>query len=1021
MTFPKSDVLVAGIRTALSGGDVDFSTITPAVGFVEFGAVDLNVTGFPSTHLAKARVDLANHLGNIPTSVKVDVAGADLDAVLMPGFLREQLTHFGYTRVKADLAAKIDWSEAKKTTTVSGLKLSVKDVGTVTADAVLGGPAKADIEQLDSFAALQSFLPKLSLVSGTLSFKDESIVGRVIADQATGLKVDPDKFRDQFARGLPFMLLPVGTPDFQRKASPVFQDFVRTPGTVTFTAAPAMPIPLPSLISGASGSGMFTVPTLLNLSVSGVPGPKPPAAPAPAPGPTPVPAPAITPTPPPAGGDIRGTLPAPITARPAAISSAIERRSVAAMLPFGGCSGGVACGNSQQFCVAFVVVAAVSANAPARAASAEDAIKTWIAAIPTADWTVTYGRIAYDAPTDRTTLTGLKATSAKMSTTFAFDTIFVGGYAPASDGSFSAASFGANGGSVTSDKAKLADFGILGDRFRQRRHRTDGLRPGPSVHVDGPDLHQHPVGARQARQARLGRVQGRQRRDVVLLFRLHHRQLVERQGRRHGDGGDEHRLHRPGQRQPGAHGARRVRGARHRHRRVPARVRPARYQNGVGDMVWRPAIGLARYHDMTIQSADFDVTLGEWGIENLKTRQPQRPFTQALERVVTSGDKDLTPDGARALFDMYSAFSLGKLSISDVTVDADGGFGSLGAFTMADFSADGLGEISIDNLDVDYIAGFARIGRLAAGDIIFPGMDKLFAAFEASQRDQDVDYADLAAKLGYLEAADVEFETTEVPQTALGKFRLDLKDYVGAVPTNVALDIVGFDAPAELFMDDGSYEMLHSLGYDRVRADYGVKLAWHEADETVSVDGFHLMLGDIGNFTGKAVLGGLSRDALNNVDTLPMALSTLNLVSGTLTIEDKSLLNRYIAQQAYVMGVDQKAFRQELANSVPDMLADIGNAAFQKKVAAALRTYILRPGTLTVSANPPDPLPVTGVFLFASIFPGTLPEILGLDVTAVAGPEPTPYNYVPPADQTPPPSQPDDPARAAEEVLASPR
>ena len=342
-----------------------------------------------------------------------------------------------------------------------------------------------------------------------------------------------------------------------------------------------------------------------------------------------------------------------------------------------------------------------------------------------------------------------------------------------------------------------------------------------------------------------------------------------------------------------------------------------------------------------------------------------------------------------------------------MTVDADGGFGSLGAFTMADFSADGLGEISIDNLDVESIAGFARIGRVAAGDIIFPGMDKLFAAFEASQRDQDVDYADLAAKLGYLEAADVEFETLELPQTTLGKFRLDLKDYVGAVPTKVALAIVGFDAPAELFMDDNSYEMLHSLGYDRVRADYGVKLAWHEADETVSVDDFHLMLGDIGNFTGKAVLGGLSRDALNDVDTLPMALSTLDLVSSTLTVEDKSLLNRYIAQQAYLAGVDQKAFRQELADSVPDMLADIGAAAFRMKVAAALRTYILRPGTMTVSANPPDPLPVTGVFLFASIFPGTLPEILGLDVTAVAGPEPTPFKYVPPADLTPPQTQPD--------------
>ena len=76
----------------------------------------------------------------------------------------------------------------------------------------------------------------------------------------------------------------------------------------------------------------------------------------------------------------------------------------------------------------------------------------------------------------------------------------------------------------------------------------------------------------------------------------------------------------------------------------------------------------------------------------------------------------------------------------------------------------------------------------------------------------------------------------------------------------------------------------------------------------------------------------------------------------------------------------------------------IGKPAFQQKVAAALKTYILRPGTLTATVKPPDPLPVSGIALFAAIFPDTLPDILGLDVTAVAGPEPVPLKYVPPAD-----------------------
>jgi hypothetical protein len=310
LIFPKSEVIANAIRTAFTRGDVDVSTVAPVVGFVELGAVDLSVTNYPSTHLGKFRVDFGNHIGNLPTSFKIGVTEADLDAVLMPGTLRELLTRYGYTRIKADMAGTVAWNEQKKTTTLSGVKLTAKDVGTLTVDAVLNGPERSDIDKLDSLAAFQTFSGKLALVNGTVSFKDDSIVGRVLNEQASGVKVEPDRFRDQFARGLPFMLLPVGTADFQRKATPVFQDFIRNPGTVTLAAAPAMPVGLPALMAAAQSSGVFNLPTLLNLTVSGTPGPRP-LAPAPVPGGPP--APATVPPGPPAGsgGDARGAVPAP--------------------------------------------------------------------------------------------------------------------------------------------------------------------------------------------------------------------------------------------------------------------------------------------------------------------------------------------------------------------------------------------------------------------------------------------------------------------------------------------------------------------------------------------------------------------------------------------------------------------------------------------------------------------------------------------------------------------------------------
>ena len=311
--------------------------------------------------------------------------------------------------------------------------------------------------------------------------------------------------------------------------------------------------------------------------------------------------------------------------------------------------------------VAFVAVSAVSANAPARAASAEDAIKTWIAAIPAGEWTVTYGGLAYDAATDRTTLTGLKATSVKMDTTFAFDTIVIGGYAPASDGSFSAASFSANGGSVASDKAKLTISGFSATDFGSGAIAPmvyDKDHPFTSmVQVYANLLSVH------LKHAELNSVEFKDDSDETSFsysgFTIDNWSNGKVAAMTMGamsidfidqDNGSPVRMQ--------------LGGFEARDTDIDAFLRvydPARYQNGVGDMVWRPAIGLARYHDMTIASADFDVTLGEWGIENLKMRQPKRPFTAALEQLVASGDKDLTPEGARALFDMYSAFSLGKL------------------------------------------------------------------------------------------------------------------------------------------------------------------------------------------------------------------------------------------------------------------------------------------------------------------------------------------------------------------------
>jgi hypothetical protein len=277
---------------------------------------------------------------------------------------------------------------------------------------------------------------------------------------------------------------------------------------------------------------------------------------------------------------------------------------------------------------------------------------------------------------------------------------------------------------------------------------------------------------------------------------------------------------------------------------------------------------------------------------------------------------------------------------------------------------------------------------------VFPTADKIIAAMEAEDAGEEVKFDDLGFRLGYVEAAGVDVDALDM-RVVLDRMRLDLTDYVGPVPGTVSLDVAGLDLPTELLEEADVKEPLLDLGYDRLLADYGVKLAWHEADETITVDELRASVAEAFSFSASAVLGGVKREDLLNAEALNEALAKVTLLEANATVSDPELFNRWIAQQAWMEKVDQKDYRAALADGIPDMLSDIGDEGFRTMLATALNTFIMTPGSLTVTAEPPDKTAVSGLVAFGGLFPSALPDVLGLKVTAIAGPEPVPYDYVP--------------------------
>jgi hypothetical protein len=120
-------------------------------------------------------------------------------------------------------------------------------------------------------AVLGDALDKLSLTAGSGTLTDNSLVERALVLQATKLNVDPQKFRDQFAKSVPFMLMLLGDRDLIMKTAPVIQAFLSTGGSVTAVAAPKAPVPL-SQVADTAKSSPWSLFSLLGVSLTGTPG-----------------------------------------------------------------------------------------------------------------------------------------------------------------------------------------------------------------------------------------------------------------------------------------------------------------------------------------------------------------------------------------------------------------------------------------------------------------------------------------------------------------------------------------------------------------------------------------------------------------------------------------------------------------------------------------------------------------------------------------------------------------------------
>jgi hypothetical protein len=110
----------------------------------------------------------------------------------------------------------------------------------------------------------------LSLAQMNLTYKDQSLVQRLVAEAAKERGIDVDAWVAQFAASKQVLLARGAVPVLAQQW-PAVEQFLRSPGTLTLSAKPAQPLPLMALVAQQQTAGAKGVMDALGLQLVATP------------------------------------------------------------------------------------------------------------------------------------------------------------------------------------------------------------------------------------------------------------------------------------------------------------------------------------------------------------------------------------------------------------------------------------------------------------------------------------------------------------------------------------------------------------------------------------------------------------------------------------------------------------------------------------------------------------------------------------------------------------------------------
>ncbi len=294
------------------------------------------------------------------------------------------------------------------------------------------------------------------------------------------------------------------------------------------------------------------------------------------------------------------------------------------------------------------------------------------------------------------------------------------------------------------------------------------------------------------------------------------------------------------------------------------------------------------------------------------------------------------------------------------------------------------GRLKLDALKISDLSMRAKDGALdietfSATNLVLPSPEELAG---------DDDTAPLPPSYGVLEITGTKITDEDGNEATAKRISVSIDEMDGDLPTASTFSVEELILDTDTLDDDGK-KALTDLGYETLNLSVKGQGRWDPDAATVDVSNLEISGVDAATFRLSFQLGGVTREVIEKLDDAQgnpeQALSLLQGVSVgaiTLHLDNDSLVERALDMQAKEAGTDRAGMVAQLEAGLPLMLGILQNPAFQKEVSTSVTTFLKAPDTLTVKAAPAAPVPVAQLMGTVMLAPQTLPQVLGVSISA---------------------------------------